>query len=136
MSDEGEGKRLLLVEDNDLTRELFTFVLEGRGYTVAGAPNGLEALGLILDGYTPDCIVLDLRMPVMDGRQFRQRQLDEPALADIPVLLLSGERSLPREAAELGADGYLQKPVAPDDLLAALRACGGGGRQAQRAGAN
>jgi two-component system, chemotaxis family, chemotaxis protein CheY len=132
MSGEGQGKSLLLVEDNDLTRELFTFVLEGRGYTVA-APNGLEALGLILDGYTPDCIVLDLRMPVMDGRQFRARQLDEPALADIPVLLLSAERSLPREAAELRAAGYLQKPVAPDDLLTALRACCGGW-QAHRVG--
>jgi CheY-like chemotaxis protein len=123
MSAEGQGKSLLLVEDNDLTRELFTFVLESRGYTIAGAPNGLEALGLILNGYTPDCIVLDLRMPVMDGRQFRARQLDEPALADIPVLLLSGEHSLPREAAELGVAGYLQKPVVPDDLLAALRSC-------------
>jgi CheY-like chemotaxis protein len=125
MSADGQGKSLLLVEDDDLTRELFTFVLEGRGYTVAGAPNGLDALGVLLDGYTPDCILLDLHMPVMDGRQFRARQLDEPALADIPVLILSGECSLPREAAELGAAGHLQKPVTPDDLLAALQDCCG-----------
>jgi len=134
MSAEGQGKSLLLIEDDDLTRELITFVLESRGYAVAGAPNGLEALGLILNGYMPDCIVLDLQMPVMDGRQFRHRQLDEPVLIDIPVLLLSGERSLPREADELGAAGYLQKPVEPDDLLAALRGCCGE-RRAQPAGA-
>jgi CheY-like chemotaxis protein len=117
------GKRLLLVEDNELTLEILAFVLRGRGYAVSAAANGREALGRLRAGPLPDCILLDLRMPVMDGRQFRANQLADPALAGIPVLLLSGLRDLPQQAAALGAAGYLRKPVGDEDLVAAVERC-------------
>ena len=116
-------KRLLLVEDNELALEILAFVLRGRGYAVSTAANGQEALRRLRAGPAPDCIVLDLRLPVMDGWQFRASQLADPALAGVPVLLLSGLRDLPQEAAALGAAGYLQKPVGDEDLVAALERC-------------
>ena len=117
------GKRLLLVEDNELALEILTFVLRSRGYIVSSAANGQEALWRLRAGPAPDCVVLDLRLPVMDGRQFRASQLADPALAGIPVLLLSGQPDLPQEAAALGAAGYLQKPVGDADLVAAVERC-------------
>ena len=117
------GKRLLLVEDNELALEILTFVLRSRGYIVSSAANGQEALWRLRAGPAPDCIVLDLRLPGMDGWQFRASQLADPALAGIPVLLLSGQPGLPQEAAALGAAGYLQKPVGDADLVAAVERC-------------
>ena len=117
------GKRLLLVEDNELALEILAFLLRGRGYTVSTAANGQEALWRLRAGPAPDCIVLDLRLPGMDGWQFRASQLADPALAGIPVLLLSGQPGLPQEAAALGAAGYLRKPVGAEDLVAAVEQC-------------
>ena len=117
------GKRLLLVEDNELALAILAFVLRGRGYAVDTAADGREALARLRAGPAPDCIVLDLRLPVMDGRQFRASQLADPALAGIPVLLLSGQPGLPQEAAALGAAGYLRKPVGAEDLVTAVERC-------------
>jgi len=114
-------KVLLLVEDDNLTREAFTIILEGEGYTVRSAGDGQEALEELQGEPRPDCILLDLRMPRMDGRQFRARQKQDPALAPVPVVLVSGDRNVAREASKLGAAGYVQKPVDPSTLLAAVR---------------
>jgi two-component system chemotaxis response regulator CheY len=114
-------KKLLLVEDDALTRAAFADVLERAGYSVETAGDGLAALDRLRRGALPSCILLDLCMPRMDGRQFRARQLQDPALAHIPVLVVSGEPDVPSEAAFLGAIGFLQKPVDPDDLLLAVR---------------
>ena len=118
--------RLLLVEDNEATREGLAALLRGEGYQVVTAVEGKQALDRLLSGPRPDLILLDLSMPVMDGWEFRARQRQSPALASIPVVLLSGEGDLPRIAASLGVAGHCPKPVRPDGLLRAIRDLGGG----------
>jgi CheY-like chemotaxis protein len=116
-----DQKKLLLVEDDALTREVFADVLERAGYSVETAGDGRAALDSLRGGALPSCILLDLHMPRMDGRQFRARQLQDPALAHIPVIVVSGDPNVPSEAASLGAAAFLHKPVDPDDLLVVVR---------------
>jgi CheY-like chemotaxis protein len=113
-------KAVLLVEDDDLTRQVFSLVLEREGYSVLAARDGHEALDLLQAGARPDCVLLDLGLPDVDGRQLRECLRQDPAWAAIPVLLVSGDPNVAREAAALGAAGYLHKPVEPEDLLLAL----------------
>jgi CheY-like chemotaxis protein len=86
-------------------------------------PDGLEALSAVLEhgGYAViEVILLDLMLPVMDGWQFLAEQRARPALASIPVVLVSGERDLRRRATELGVAGALVKPVEIDELLSII----------------
>jgi len=82
------GKRVPVVEDNRDIRELLVELLAGEGYRVSSAEHGEEALSKAkLE--PPDVILLDLMMPVVSGWQFRERQLIEPSIAGVPVIVLS-----------------------------------------------
>src|SRR5215217_995194 len=111
------GVPLLLVEDDPFTRHLYRRLLEARGFAVATAADGREAIGLLGSLFRPRCILLDLRMPGMSGPEFRRRQLQDPLLADIPVVVFSAEEAAAREAAGLGAAGFLAKPAGMEALL-------------------
>ncbi len=113
---------VLLVEDDVDTRDSLRFVLEADGYGVVTAENGQEALHALQQGLNPCLILLDLMMPVMDGFQFRQRQLQDPQLAAIPVVAYSGHYDAGINAARLRAAAYFQKPVDVDQLLALIGA--------------
>jgi CheY-like chemotaxis protein len=112
---------LLLVEDDELTRQALAALLADQGYSVRAAADGQEALACLREGWQPDCILLDLHMPGMDGRQLRSRQRHHPAWADVPVVVISGDARVAEEAAFLGVADYLRKPVEPAALLAAIR---------------
>jgi two-component system chemotaxis response regulator CheY len=114
------SKNLLLVDDDGLTRQAFGIVLTRQGYTVRGAADGQEALDSLRSGPLPDCILLDLPMPAMSGKQFRTRQRQHKEWAGIPVLVVSGDARGEEEAALMGAAGYLAKPVDVEDLLDAV----------------
>src|SRR4051794_31231829 len=116
----GSDQHILLVEDDAATREGLTIFLEGAGYGVAGAANGRQALDYLRQAEPPFLILLDLTMPVMNGWQFRQEQQQHPALALIPVVLVSGESDLPRIAVSLGVAGYVPKPVEFTELVATI----------------
>lgn len=120
-----DDRPVLVVEDNDLTRDALRRMLESAGYEVACAANGREALLYLLEGGRPACILLDLAMPVLDGREFRALQRAEPDgdIAGIPVILLSAGADLDRQAAELGAADRVSKPADFADLLRAIRSC-------------
>jgi CheY-like chemotaxis protein len=115
------SKSVLVVEDDERTREALTHLLRLQGYAACGAADGHEALDVLRRGPLPDCILLDLAMPRLDGRLFMVRQKRHPRWSAIPVELLSGSPRLAEEAALLGAADYLQKPVEPHALLEALR---------------
>jgi CheY-like chemotaxis protein len=114
------ARHILLVEDDPDFQAVLQTALEGEGYHVIAAAHGREAMERLR--HSPGCglIVLDLRMPVMDGYQFRAEQMRDPTLAGIPVVVLSAEGDATRRAAELGAVEVMQKPVDFDRLLAIL----------------
>src|SRR5205823_5747425 len=103
--------KVLVVEDDPTTRDAMKMILEFGGFRVAEAANGREALDQLRSAPPPCLILLDLMMPVMDGRQFREEQRKAPELASIPVVVVSADTDLPDQARTLGAVGYLQKPV-------------------------
>jgi len=106
---------VLIVEDDLDTREMLGRFLELEGYTVETAENGKRALERLGSGVGACVILLDLMMPVMDGWQFRQEQIRDATLADIPVIVVSaaGRERLER----IHANAYLSKPVDLDELL-------------------
>ncbi|MDQ3264883.1 MAG: hybrid sensor histidine kinase/response regulator [Myxococcota bacterium] len=113
---------ILIVEDDAELREPLADILRDEGYEVETAANGLEATTRLRNpGTVPNLILLDLMMPVMDGWHFRAEQLKHPALASIPVVVLSGTADVRREATALGAVGYVSKPYKLDVLLSVVR---------------
>ncbi len=111
---------VLLVEDDGDVREALADLLREHGYDVAWAADGAEAIRALRSGLRPSAILLDLMMPVMDGFQFRAEQRSDPALAPIPVIVISADRSIDRDAAALGAAAKLAKPTTVSDVLAAV----------------
>jgi carbon storage regulator CsrA len=122
------GKRILVVEDDAVTRDMLTVLLEAQGYAVRTAANGQEALDFLRGAGRSDLILLDLTMPVMSGWEFSGRLRQDPALASIPVVLFSGAGDLGQTASRLGAASYLHKPVEPEALVNTVRHLAGCGR--------
>jgi CheY-like chemotaxis protein len=117
---------VLLVEDDEDTREVLRMIMESDGIEVAVARDGLDALTCIeqlrlQDPKAPSVIVLDYMMPRCSGPQFRQKQLADPQIADVPVILVSAVSDLPSRAALLKPFAVLQKPIDPDELTAVVR---------------
>lgn len=89
---------------------------------MVAVPNGLEAHDRLRSAVElPDLILLDLMMPVMDGWQFRAEQLKEPALARIPVVVMSAIGDVDKEARTLGIADYVTKPVKVEVVLGTVR---------------
>jgi CheY-like chemotaxis protein len=113
-----------VVEDDSELREVLRVALMTEGYEVAMAANGREALQHLRSTADTCMILLDLSLPVMDGRHFRGAQLRDRGLAWIPVVVLSGGVDAARDAQELGAMSFVRKPVDVDGLRQALRHVG------------
>jgi CheY-like chemotaxis protein len=111
---------VLVVEDDPRVRDALRALLAARGHRVAAAGNGREALNYLRTHRPPRVILLDLMMPTMSGWEFRRQQRQDAALAAIPVVLCSGVEDVAAEAALVGADYHLAKPVQPDELVAAV----------------
>jgi CheY-like chemotaxis protein len=120
-----ERTRAMVVEDDDALSSLLRTVLEEEGYEIRCAPDGAQAVA-VLESWHPDVILLDLRMPRMDGWRFRDAQRARSELRDIPVVVVSAVANLPEQAAGLDAAAVLAKPFELDALLAAV------GRSARR----
>jgi CheY-like chemotaxis protein len=113
---------VLLVEDDAAIAGSLAEALEEEGLHVATAANGREALQILRNGLRPSAIVLDLMMPVMDGWDFRGEQLRDPALKDIPVVVITATGfSAETIRMQFGKVGLLPKPVPYLDLLDMLR---------------
>jgi CheY-like chemotaxis protein len=106
---------VLIVEDDPDIREFMQFLLSASGYETMTAANGEEALRRMKER-RPCMVLLDLMMPVMDGFDFRARQLEDPALAPVPVLCLTAMFD-PAYVTERLSVPCLNKPVSVDRLL-------------------
>jgi CheY-like chemotaxis protein len=117
---------VLVVDDDRDIRDSLVELLEHLGYAAHGASNGLDALAVLRAGGELPCVILlDLMMPGMDGHGFRAAQRAEPALADIPVIVLSAYADADTQASALGVE-CLRKPLTAKMLIAAVRRhCGG-----------
>lgn len=112
---------VLVVEDDQDLREMMVQLLAYEGFDPTCACDGVEALARLHEaGPPPHVIVLDMMMPRMDGWTFRRIQEADPALADIPVVILS---AAPRDRLErVHAAAIIQKPMDYDRLVEAVRA--------------
>ena len=110
---------VLIVEDDAELRDMMAQLLTLEGFVAATVSNGREALEYLKRGDRPDIILLDLMMPVMDGWEFRRKQQSDPALATVPVVVLSALDH--RRAAEVDAVAFLKKPLDFDRLLELVR---------------
>ncbi|HZU95564.1 MAG TPA: response regulator [Planctomycetota bacterium] len=109
-------RSLLVVEDDPLIRESLADVLEGEGFEVVTAEHGKEALERLRTMKRPSLVLLDLMMPVMDGRAFLHALRRDDALATLPVVIVS---AWAEDAAKLGREsqGFVKKPVSLEALL-------------------
>jgi CheY-like chemotaxis protein len=108
--------RILVVEDDDSIRELVDLVLSSAGYEVLTAADGEAALQEIGKAH-PDLVLLDMRMPVMDGWEFARQYRARPE-PHAPIVVLTAARDAAQRAAEIHANGYLGKPFNMEELLA------------------
>jgi CheY-like chemotaxis protein len=116
------GKKILIVEDEKLTRVEWTVVLQHEGCDVHLAANGKEALACLGDGPIPDLILLDMFMPVEDGWIFLHQLKTRPDWAAIPVIIITAMGAASLEwASSMGAAGFLRKPVEDEELLDTIK---------------
>lgn len=114
--------KILIAEDERDIRDLITFTLRFAGYEVVAASNGEEAVQLVLQEM-PDLILMDVRMPRMTGYEACAAVKANPKTQHIPVIFLSakGQESEIQTGLDAGADEYLLKPFAPDQLVARIQ---------------
>jgi CheY-like chemotaxis protein len=107
---------VLIVEDDVELRDMMAQLLTLEGFVATAVANGREALEYLGRGNRPDIILLDLMMPVMDGWQF-VAELEHRGRRDVPLLILSADRSVQGHAQQLRASGHLAKPFDLEELL-------------------
>jgi CheY-like chemotaxis protein len=110
-------KKILVIEDDTSIRELLVELLESEGYTVASAVNGLEGIRYLQGNPSPDLILIDLMMPVMDGYAFRTEQLKHEAWSKIPTVVMSAEANAKEKMKNFNISAFLTKPVELETIL-------------------
>ena len=121
-----KGKHILLVEDNELNREIAQEILQEYGFLVDSAENGAVAVEKVSTAApgSYDLVLMDVQMPIMDGYTATRkiRALDDPARAKLPILAMTANAfdEDRRNALESGMNGFLSKPIVIDDLVQEL----------------
>ena len=115
-----ERRRILVVDDEPQITRVLRTTLSGHGYAIRTAGDGDEAMEIMRE-WVPDLIVTDLAMPNMEGLELCRRVR---AKSSVPIVVLSvrGEEKTKVQALDAGADDYITKPFAPNELMARIRA--------------
>jgi CheY-like chemotaxis protein len=121
---------VLVVEDYQDAREMYSAYLQFSGYRVAEATNGLEAIETAIQ-LMPDIILMDLALPKVDGWEATKRLKSDPRTKHIPIVALTGHAlaGFAEGAREAGCDAFVTKPCLPDALVAEIRRMLGRTRQ-------
>ena len=116
------GKLILLVEDNEDNRIVYSTILKHFGYDVIEALNGEEGIAKARSQH-PDLVLMDISIPVIDGWEATQVLKHDPVTKDIPVIALTAHAlaSDREKALEVGCDGYLAKPCEPRAVVAEVQ---------------
>lgn len=121
------GRCILLVEDNELNREIAVEILNEYGFLVDTAENGVEAVEKVKNSTSGkyDLVLMDVQMPVMNGYEATKqiRALDDPALAEITILAMTANAfdEDRKKALKCGMDGFLSKPIVIEELISTLQ---------------
>jgi CheY-like chemotaxis protein len=115
MDDTKNLKTILIIDDDPDCRDTLSDLLCGHGFAVACAENGRRALDYLRVA-TPSLILLDLAMPVMNGREFRRSQRSDPRLESVPTIVMIGNSDI----NDIDADAVFQKPINPSALLSTI----------------
>ena len=108
---------ILVVDDDSALRNAMGDLLGEKGIPATCAENGQVGLDLLRGGARPCLVLLDLQMPLVDGFTFRRRQLEDPRIAGIPVVVMTGQAGGAKEAERLGVALTMSKPIAPSRVL-------------------
>jgi CheY-like chemotaxis protein len=111
---------VLVVDDDDELRELIALHLNASGYETLEAGDGVDALQVVHEGTPLSMMLLDLRMPRMNGLELLDTLRAEHKLDGIPVIVLTGDNQAGIQAIASGARDFLRKPVSPEQLVAAV----------------
>jgi DNA-binding response OmpR family regulator len=103
-----KSKTVLVVDDDQDMQSLVALLLKNRGYRIQIASNGREGLDL-MERVKPDLVLLDVNMPVMDGAEFA-REMTARVGCRVPVVLMTGADDVRKQATEMGAAGWIEKP--------------------------
>lgn len=114
---ESFGFRILIADDHADTRDLYAFGLQRFGFNVAIASNGRDALDMARQAPHPDCVVLDLRMPELDGCAVIRQLRAQAATRTIAAIAISGDLTRKGEAYDAGFDAFCFKPCPPDQVI-------------------
>lgn len=117
------GARILVIEDNDDSRQLMTYLLEHAGHSLALAEGGESGLKQVA-AEVPDLVLLDLHMPGMDGFQVIEALKQERRMNGVPIVAVTAVAMVgDREAViKAGFDGYIPKPIAPETFAEEVEA--------------
>lgn len=115
-------RNVLVVDDDELTIEILTMILDLEEFEVSVARDGLAALERVAER-RPDVIVLDMRMPGLDGLEVCRRLKSDPVTAEVPVIALTGQDGEDdrRDALAAGCDLFVTKPFSPLGLIDTIR---------------
>jgi len=111
--------KILVIEDDDYSRDALARLLAAEGYRAQSASDGESGLEKAHQTQ-PDIIVLDLNLPGIDGRQVIEMIRNDGPLSSVPILVVTGDELQAEDAAAMGADGCLTKPVEFDELIGAI----------------
>jgi two-component system cell cycle response regulator DivK len=114
--------KILVIEDNPQNMYLMRFLLEKHGFTVLEAADGREGIEMASQ-VCPDCILLDIQLPKLDGYSVAVRLREDPALAGTPIIVVTSYAMLGdrEKALSSGANDYIEKPINPDTFVEQIR---------------
>ncbi len=123
-------KRILIMEDSAYQRRQIVRALQGEPYELLEADNGRDGMAII-DAEEPDCVLLDLMMPQMGGLEVLQALQDREV--DPPVIVLTADiqASTRQQCIDMGAVGFINKPLHREELIDAIRQALGGAQQSK-----